>query len=126
MKNQALILEQAQKYDSFYLYDESIILQYTNQLKESFSDVEFLYSLKTNPYPQVVKTVFSQGFGADAASLEEVRISHRNGLPKDKIYYSAPGKSMDDIMEALEYSVIIADSLGEIYRIQEIAQKKAL
>jgi diaminopimelate decarboxylase len=124
MKNQSIILEQAQKYDSFYLYDESIILQYTNQLKECFPNVEFLYSLKTNPYPQVVKTVFSQGFGADAASLEEVRISHRNGLPKDKIYYSAPGKSMDDITEALEYSVIIADSLGEIYKIQDIAQKQ--
>ncbi len=124
MKNKSLILEQAQKYDSFYLYDESIILEYTNQLKNCFPEVEFLYSLKTNPYSEIVKTVFSQGFGADAASMEEVRISHRSGLSKEKIYYSAPGKSVEDMEEAIEKSIIIADSLGEIFKIQEIAHQK--
>ena len=31
-----------------------------------------LYSIKCNPHPQVLESIFAQGFGADAASLGEV------------------------------------------------------
>ena len=126
MFNKQVVLEQTKKFDSFYLYDESKILEYTGQLKQDFEDVEFLYSIKTNPNPMIIKTIFSQGFGADAASIGEVLLGGEYGLPKNKIYYSAPGKSKRDISEAMEISVIIADSISEIMKIQELAQEKGI
>jgi diaminopimelate decarboxylase len=74
----------------------------------------------------LLKTAFSQGFGADAASLGEVILAQKYGLPKNQIYYSAPGKSKEDISEAMDISVIVADSISEILRIQELAQEKGI
>lgn len=126
MFNKQVVLQQAKIYDSFYLYDENKIIKYTNQLKQDFEGVQFLYSIKTNSNPMVVKSVFSQGFGADAASLAEVMMGNQNGISSDKIQYSAPGKTIHDIEASMGISTIIADSLDEVMRIQEIAKKKGI
>lgn len=115
------IREIAQNADSFYLYDEAMIKERLARLKDSFKGIELLYSVKCNPNRNVLNTVFGAGLGADAASLGEVKIAVAAGLGKDRIYYSAPGKSRKDIKEALPYAVIIADSLSEIGRISEEA-----
>ena len=112
-----LILELLKKYPSFYLYDEKIINERIDMLKTKFPKAQFLYSVKCNPDKNVLKTIFNKGFGVDAASLGEVLIAKDMGLAKNQIYYSAPGKSYEDIKEAIDKSVIIADSLGEIKRI---------
>ena len=62
-----IIAEQAQRYDSFYLYDESRILENIGRLKAGFPRIHFLYSVKCNPHPRVLRSIFGQGFGADAA-----------------------------------------------------------
>ncbi len=121
MKNNNLILKLSEKYNSFYLYDENTAQNSIDNLKNSFEDVQFLYSAKTNPHPEMVKTVVKNGFGIDAASLGEVLIGEANGLSKEKIYYSTPGKTRHDIIGALDKSVIIADSFNEIKMIDEIA-----
>ncbi|MBR6701138.1 MAG: diaminopimelate decarboxylase [Firmicutes bacterium] len=118
-----VITKQSQIYDSFYLYDESCILDNTQKLLDSFPGVEFLYSVKCNPNTNVLNCVFGQGFGADAASLGEVLLSCKAGLPKEKIYYSAPGKTLKDIRESIEKSFLIADSIDEIHRIQKVAEE---
>lgn len=124
MENKEMILEQAKKYNSFYFYDESKIISAANRLKEDFNGIEFLYSLKSNPAPAIVKTIVSQGFGADAASLEEVKLAKRFGIPPEKIQYSAPGKSKVDIEGALDISTIIADSINEVFLIEEVAKER--
>lgn len=117
------VLKLAEKYSSFYLYDEREILKNIRALKESFSGVRFLYSLKSNPHRAVLKCVAEQGFGIDAASAGEVRSSAECGLGKEDIYYSAPGKTEDDICCSLGKSVVIADSVSEVERIEKIAEK---
>lgn len=124
MENKEIILEQAKKYNSFYFYDERIIISATNRLKEDFKGIEFLYSLKSNPAPAIVKTIVSQGFGADAASLAEVKLAKKFGLPPEKIQYSAPGKSKEEIEGALDISTIIADSINEVFLIEEVAKER--
>ncbi len=126
MANVEAIKKLAERYDSFYLYDESVIKQSIRDLKESFSDILFLYSVKCNPNANVLRSVFSEGLGADAASLGEVIKAKEAGLPKEDIYYSAPGKTDKEIEGAIEGSVLIADSLGELERIDAIAEKKGL
>lgn len=124
LKNKEIIREQAEKYDSFYLYDEQVIVENTLRLISNFNCVEFLYSIKSNPALAVAQSVFKQGFGADAASLEEVKLAHKLGVSSDKIQFSAPGKTDKVIEEAMDLCTIIADSIGEVYSIQNIAKSK--
>ena len=111
----------AEKYESFYLYDENAILDSIEKLRKNFDGVRFLYSAKANLHPGVLNCILSEGIGVDAASLREVQMARENGLGKRDIYYSAPGKSLHDIDAALEACIIIADSVNEVERIQALA-----
>ena len=122
--NKNAVLEQSKKYNSFYLYDEKTILERAKRLKNAFDGIGLLYSIKTNPYINVAKAVFSVGFGADAASLNEVLLAEKCGLKKEEIYYSAPGKTPFDIEGAVEKAIITADSLNEIDLIEKTAESK--
>ena len=120
LKNQ--ICEISQKYDSFYLYDEKIIKNSISNLRKVFPKIEFLYSIKCNSNVNVLKSIFSEGFGADAASLAEVLMARKLDLDKNKIYYSAPGKTSKDIEIAINESNLIADSIEEIRRINMVSK----
>lgn len=117
-----LIKKQALIDDSFYIYSQKEIYKQIENLKTYFPLVEFIYSMKCNSNPFVTKSIFSKNFGADAASAGEVRLASYYGLKKDKIYYSAPGKSNKDIEKSIKDAIIIADSLGEIERIDQICK----
>ncbi len=123
---QTVIREQAKRYDCFYLYDACQILQQTSRLQAAFPGVEFLYSIKCNPQKQVVRCVLAQGFGADAASLGEVVLAANAGLPRERIYYSAPGKTLYDLRQAADKAILIADSLGELDRLQTVAAERGM
>lgn len=121
MRNRDVIEKLTKLYDSFYLYDQEVIEGKMCYLKENFPGVKFLYSMKCNPQNNVLQTIFDGGFGADAASLGEVLKANELGVTKNDIYYSAPGKTKNDIETALDKAVIIVDSVEEIYRIEKIA-----
>lgn len=123
MDLKTVIARQAEHCDSFYLYDENRILQDTGRLKRSFPQVEFLYSIKCNPNPHVVRSIFGQGFGADAASLGEVLLAGEAGLAREKVFFSAPGKTLSDLRAALPRAVVIADSLGELALLNQAAEE---
>lgn len=120
-----IIKDLMKKYDSsFYLYDEKIISKQIETLNEKLPKFEFLYTIKTNPFSPIVRFTSSKGFGADAASAEEVMIAHRSGLPLEKILYSTPGKTRKDIEMTLDKSIIVADSYNELKLINEVAKQK--
>jgi len=122
--NKEVILAQSEIYDSFYLYDENTIIDHAERLKRDFNGVDFLYSMKTNAFPAVVKCVLSQGFGVDAASAAEVMLGVQNGISKDRIQYSAPGKMKKDIEDTIGLSTIIADSIGELGLIRQVVRER--
>lgn len=107
----------------FYAYHKKDILIQAEKLS-SLSFFEILYSVKTNPFLPILETIASLGYGTDAASAQEVLQSHRAGIPAEKIYYSAPGKTKDDLLQTWEQCHIIADSLHELELCQEIALQK--
>jgi len=122
--DKATILEQSKRFNSFYLYDEKVIQEAVSTLKTDFADVEFLYSVKANPFLPVLKSILQSGFGADAASLNEVLLSKKLGC--ENIYYSAPGKTEHDVACSIDKATIIADSPNEVLLIQKAAQKAGL
>lgn len=126
MELEQAILEAARTHESFYLYDETGILSQCRRLQAAFPEITLLYSVKANPNRQVLKTIFAQGIGADAASAGEVMLARELGLPKERIYYSAPGKTAQDIAETIGCACLIADSLDEIERIETIAAERTM
>lgn len=126
MDIQQVIQKEAARSDSFYVYDEKTIIAHINRLQQDFPQVAFFYSLKCNTNPYVVASVFAQGLGADAASLGEVMLACGNGLSKQYIHYSAPGKAYRDIQQALDRATLVADSLGELRLIQRAAAERGI
>ncbi|MCC0702402.1 pyridoxal-dependent decarboxylase [Clostridioides sp. ES-S-0049-02] len=107
-----------------YIYDEVNIIERCMELKNSILGFDFLYSIKTNPYNKIVKSIAKQGFGTDAASMKEVLISKECGVDRDNIYYSAPGKLEEELEAVLDKCIIIADSITEIELINKISEKQ--
>ncbi|WP_411679712.1 hypothetical protein [Clostridium thailandense] len=110
----------------FYIYNESVITKQIEILTKKLSQFEFLYSIKTNPYEPIVDLVVSKGFGADAASANEVIIAQKAGLSYEKVLYSSPGKTRQDIEKTLDKSIIVADSYNELYLINDVAKQRGL
>lgn len=125
MADRQVLMQQLQYHNSFYLYEESCILNSIHRLKDNFPGAQFLYSMKCNPAGRVLDTVFSQGIGADAASLGEVDAAWKRGVAPDLIYFSAPARTEADLRAAWGRCVIIADSLHELEMIRRIAAEKA-
>lgn len=124
MADRQVLLQQLRYHNSFYLYEESCILDSIRRLKDNFPGAQFLYSMKCNPAGRVLDTVFSQGIGADAASLGEVDAAWKRGVSPDLIYFSAPARTEADLRAAWGRCVLIADSLHELEMIRRIAAEK--
>lgn len=118
--------EFALKHAPCYIYDKAAIISRCRELKDTLSQVRFLYSVKTNPFELVLATIASEGLGADAASSEEVLKAARCGIPASSIFYSSPGKTAWDIERALGKCVIIADSSNEVKLLQAYADKSGI
>jgi len=124
MADRQLLQNLLQQYPSFYLYEEAGIRAAAQRLTAAFSGAQILYSVKCNPYTQVLNTIFSAGFGADAASLGEVEAAERHGVPKEQIYFSAPARTEADLRAAWGRCTLIADSLHEIDLIRRIGEER--
>ena len=51
-----------------FIYEKEEIVRRCGLLKAALPDVQFLYSVKANPFDPVVRTIAGEGFGSDAAS----------------------------------------------------------
>lgn len=110
----------------FYLYDGKIISEQASILFKTFPDFGILFSVKANPFPPVLQKMASLGIGADAASAKEVDLAVQAGMSPDKIYYSCPAPTKDDLVSALGKCHIIADSLHVLSLLEELAAEKNL
>lgn len=106
-----------------YIYDGNLIKEQCRKLKSALAGFEFLYSIKTNPFPDVIQSVSKEGFGADAASAKEVLLSLENGIQPERIFYSTPGKTQRDIEICYGKCTMIADSIWDIKRMDQEAAR---
>ena len=117
-------LEFIQENAPCYLYDKQQIVERCQILRSAMPEERFLYSIKTNPFTPVVETVAKQGFGADAASANEVLLAAQAGIPGGSIFYSAPGKTEQDIEKTWGRCTIIADGFSELHLLERISTEK--
>ena len=111
---------------SFYVYDEEEILKSINILKDKFSEFEFLYSVKANPNKHIINLMRKNNMGVDAASAKEVKLSALAQIDKEKIIYSSPGKTIQDIKSVIDECIITADSYNELNLLNDIAKEKGI
>ena len=111
---------------SFYVYDEEEILKSINILKDKFSEFEFLYSVKANHNKHILDLMRKNNMGVDAASAKEVKLSALAQIDKEKIIYSSPGKTIQDIKSVIDECIITADSYNELNLLNDIAKEKGI
>jgi diaminopimelate decarboxylase len=109
-----------------YLLDQSALTARAARLMAAFENVfpsvEFFYAVKSNPYSEVVKTLLVAHFGLDVSSGMELEMALNLGA--QKIVFSGPGKSADELQLAVKYAdrvVVLMDSWGELKRLEAIA-----
>ena len=103
-----------------YFYLKESLNYRLNLLKEFFpSDTLHAIAIKTNSHPEVLKYIASKGFGLEAASIEEVRLAQKAGVPSNKIVFDSPVKTKNEILychENLKGALINVNCLEEIKR----------
>ncbi len=109
-----------------YVYDtEKIISQYTllkNSLPQEFG---IFYSMKANPLVGICQLFKKLGSCIETASSGELHTALSAGFSPDKIIFTSPGKTYDELEYAVEtdiYSINI-ESLEEAEAINNIAAK---
>lgn len=106
-----------------YIYDKATVEARCRTLQTALPCAQLLYSVKANPYPPLVRAIAAQGFGADAASANEVLRAEAAGVAAERIFYSAPGKTDAELDAVWGRCIIIADSLTELALLHAHAER---
>lgn len=112
------------KHAPCYIYSRDEIISNAEKLLSALPDVEFLYSIKANPFEPVVKLLAKRGFGSDSASAAEVQKSLDAGIDSGKIFFSSPGKTKDEILASYGKCVFVADSFSELSILERAASER--
>jgi diaminopimelate decarboxylase len=113
----------AKKYGTpLYIYDEAIIKSRCSLLKESFKEVpvQWMYAVKANDNPHILKIIQQSGFGFDTVSYEEVLLSIRIGQQADHIFYTENNMTDYEMKSAAEEGVIL--NIGSYSRLEQLVK----
>ncbi len=85
------------------------------------------YSIKANPHAYVVRYLFDLGCNIEVSSIGELRIALDAGVDPFKCLFTGPGKTNDDILEAMECGVSFfsAESIAELRLIDTFAGEQS-
>ena len=105
-----------------YIYSKEVIKNKINILRDLLSpDFKIYYSIKANPFKDLILFIHQYIDGFDVSSIAELSIALETGIPGRKICYTGPGKSNLEIERAIESEVLIsAESKHEIETIVKI------
>ena len=121
-------ISQLQKLETpFYYYDLDMLRQTLNKVKAESEKYGFHvhYAVKANANDEVLKTIFSYGFGADCVSGNEISKVVDHGVSGSNIAFAGVGKTDKEITTALNNNIFSfnCESLPELEVINEIAGK---
>lgn len=84
-------------------------------------------AVKACPLPPLLAFVAGLGAGAEAASLPELALALRAGLPAGRIVFDSPAKTLEELRFAVEQGIRInADNLEELARLDALAAATGL
>jgi len=88
-------------------------------------DHKILYAVKANPLLAVLRRVLQLGGGAEVVSLGEMEAARRAGFSPGDVVFNGPGKSTDEIEEAIKWGVrsLNVESVQELQTVAEACKK---
>jgi len=90
-----------------------------HHLQDAFPEgVQHSIAIKTNPHPKMLEFLVAQGFGLEAASIEEVRMALAAGCSPSHLVFDSPVKTRHEIHEisSLPGMLVNVNSLAELDR----------
>jgi diaminopimelate decarboxylase len=117
-----------QKYGTpLYVYDGDKILSQFQKLKSIIPEgFEIFYSMKANPLLGICQLFKDLNSSIEVASSGELYTALAAGFSPDKIIFTSPGKSYDELEYAVNEKIysINVESIAEAQIINQIAAKK--
>ncbi|MBL8497814.1 type III PLP-dependent enzyme [Nitrosomonas sp. JL21] len=106
----------------FLLVDSNIIRQKARRFKAAMPRVHPHYAVKANPDQRVLKTLIEEGVGFEIASIAELDVLLKLGVPAAEIFYSNPMKSRAYLEYAAAHGVewYVIDSIEELRKIVSV------
>ncbi|MDX5446266.1 MAG: pyridoxal-dependent decarboxylase, exosortase A system-associated [Zoogloeaceae bacterium] len=107
----------------FFAYDRSLLDTRVAELRKALPDsVELHYAIKSNPMPALVQHLAGQVDGLDVASAGELAIALNAGCAPDNVSFAGPGKSHDELRQAVAAGVLVnVESLREVRELAELS-----
>lgn len=126
--------ELAKKYGTpLYLMDEDKIREkvriYKKAMKEAFGEESFpLYASKACCFKRIYEIMKEENMSIDLVSPGEIFTAKKAGFPMEKSFFHGNNKTDSDIAFAMECGVgyFVADNIGELSAVNEIAKEKGL
>lgn len=107
-----------------FVYDLGMIDRRIERFRAAFDGTDLHYAMKANPYPPVLKHVWSRVDGVDLASGGELRIALDAGVDGSATSFAGPGKRDSDLEAAVAAGVTLnCESEGEAERALAIGER---
>lgn len=105
-----------------YIYSKAIIKRKIKLLRETLpAAVRIHYSIKANPFPELVNYIKDHVDGLEVSSLAEMKIALATGMSSENICLTGPGKSYEELEIAIKNKIVVsAESSLELHRLDEI------
>lgn len=104
-----------------YIYHENLLNTNLKTLSGLFKDlpVKWLYAMKANDNPHLLKRVAAQGFGFDTVSFEEALLGSHFVVP-EKIFYTENNMTDGEMMAAIKAGIRL--NIGSFTRLKKFAE----
>lgn len=101
-----------------YVYDEQHIRERCRKLIGLFPDlpVKWLYAVKANDNPHILKIIQEEGFGFDTVSYEEVLLCLKLGNRPEDVFYTENNMSDEEMDKAVRQKIVL--NIGSLYRLE--------
>ncbi|MEP1143017.1 MAG: diaminopimelate decarboxylase [Henriciella sp.] len=109
-----------------YVYSTATLRRHARVIAAAFEGMDCLiaYSVKANGNLAVLKTLASEGCGADVVSGGELRRALTAGIPAQRIVFSGVGKTREEMALGLETGIhqFNVESGAELVALSEVAE----
>jgi diaminopimelate decarboxylase len=110
------------------VHDTAVLRRRVAALRQVLpAESTLLYSLKANPLPPIVTALQGAGCGSEVSSLGELATALGAGPPPSPLFYTGPGKSVEELTAAVRAGAILAcESAVEVARARDALARDAV
>ncbi len=107
-----------------YVYDRETIEKQYEKLEGEFSkrynNFSVSYAVKANPNPSIAEVLVEKGAGLDCASMAEIDLALKLDVPSEKIIYTAPFNTEEELEYAVSKDVTV--NLDAVYLLDKMSE----